>query len=167
MNSGVDGRGREGSESHYLVFAHTSPHGAIELMPWRESLGTYKFVGLAPILYDLTRGDGNRAVFVDEIGASLHPHLLFALVRSANETLENSEPCGQLIFATHDTSILDDEARDAVLRRDQIFLTDKDDCGASKLYSVAEFQERHNVNIRKRYLDGRYGALPAPSLMRF
>ena len=68
---------------------------------------------------------------------------------------------GQLIFATHETALLDAEAKDAVLRRDQVYLTEKDSSGASRLYSVAEFKERNNLNLRRRYLQGRYGALPA------
>ena len=69
--------------------------------------------------------------------------------------------CGQLIFATHETSLLDAEGKNAVLRRDQIYLTEKDAFGAARLYSVAEFRERNNLNIRRRYLQGRYGALPS------
>jgi hypothetical protein len=72
---------------------------------------------------------------------------------------------GQLVFATHETGLLDAEAKDAVLRRDQIYLTEKDSTGASRLYSVAEFKERNNLNLRRRYLHGRYGALPAVGIL--
>ena len=50
----------------------------------------------------------------------------------------------------------------APLRRDQVYLTEKDESGASRLYSIAEFKERNIHNLRRRYLQGRYGALPSP-----
>jgi len=68
-----------------------------------------------------------------------------------------------LIFATHETSLLDGEARDATLRRDQVYFTQKGKDGASTLFALSEFDEpvRKVHNIRKRYLEGRYGAIPA------
>jgi hypothetical protein len=56
---------------------------------------------------------------------------------------------------------MDNEARNAVLRRDQIYFTAKDGEGVGRLYALSDFQERQNVNLRKRYLEGRYGAIPA------
>lgn len=152
---------RPKKEPYWLIFSHKGVGGPVDLYPMRESIGTRKFVTLAPILHDLATGPAPQAYFVDEIGASLHSDLLSDVIRSFNCSLPANRVTGQLVFATHDTSILDDEARDAVLRRDQIYFVKKDESGASSLYSVAEFNERHNVNIRKRYLRGRYGALPA------
>jgi AAA15 family ATPase/GTPase len=109
----------------------------------------------------LLHGKAIVAYFVDEIGASLHPHLLEGTIRRFNCEANPKSIRGQMVFATHETKPLDAEARDATLRRDQIYLTDKDASGASRLYSVAEFKERNNLNLRRRYLQGRYGALPA------
>lgn len=131
----------------------------------RESMGTRRLVELVPFLHDLTHGPEGQAYFIDEIGASIHPHLLHAFVRRFNCDTEPESVRGQLIFATHETVMLDAEAKDAVLRRDQAYFTEKDHSGASRLYSVAEFRERNNLNLRRRYLQGRYGALP--SLGRF
>ncbi|NJL31659.1 MAG: hypothetical protein HC898_08525 [Phycisphaerales bacterium] len=91
----------------------------------------------------------------------MHPTLLQGLIRHFNSEIPQKKMCGQLIFVTHETALLDAEAKNAALRRDQVYLTEKDASGAARLYSVAEFNERNNLNMRKRYLQGRYGALPA------
>lgn len=112
-------------------------------------------------MYGIAHATTSRAVFVDELDASLHPVLLQGLIRHLNRELPLERARGQLIFATHETTLLDDEAKEAVLRRDQVYLAEKDATGAPRLFSVAEFRERNNLNIRHRYLQGRYGALPA------
>jgi uncharacterized protein len=128
----------------------------------RESLGTQRFVEFAPVLFDLShQAIMPQVFFVDEIGESLHPLLLQGMLRHFNGSIPMSQVSGQLIFATHDTSLIDAEAKNAILRRDQIYLTEKDASGAARLYSVAEFKERNNLNLRRRYLQGRYGALPS------
>lgn len=141
----------------------TSSHMPVPIGYHRESEGTRRVAELAPFLYDLTHGGeaGANAFFIDEIGASMHPDLLQALIRRFNCEASPDSVKGQLIFATHETRILDAEAKDAILRRDQIYLTEKDSSGASRLYSVADFKERNNLNLRRRYLQGRYGALPS------
>lgn len=126
-----------------------------------ESFGTQKLVQLAPLLYSLTHGEQPSACFADEFDASIHPTLFAGILRHFNCEIEPSAVRGQLIFTAHETSLIDAEARDAVLRRDQVYLTDKDASGASRLYSIGEFRERNNVNLRKRYLEGRYGAIPS------
>jgi hypothetical protein len=145
-----------------LSFVHAGAQGGAELRQSQESLGTLKVVELAPYIYDLTHGHENRAYFIDEIDVSVHPVLLESLIRHFNCETPAEEVRGQLILVTHETSILDGEARLAPLRRDQVYLTEKGNDGASRLYSVAEFKERNNLNLRKRYLEGRYGALPSP-----
>lgn len=70
----------------------------------------------------------------------------------------------QLVFATHDTGLLESQdGQPPALRRDQVYFTNKDTQGASELYSLAEFKEsaRPVHNIRKRYLSGLYGAIPS------
>ncbi|HEY3245573.1 MAG TPA: ATP-binding protein [Phycisphaerae bacterium] len=144
-----------------LSLLHAGRSGPTPLPYEKESLGTQRIVQWSPLLYDLTHADKPRAAFVDEFDASMHPVLLRALIEHFNCEVPVQNARGQLIFATHETSLLDDEAKDAVLRRDQIYFTEKDSSGAARLFSVAEFKERNNLNIRRRYLQGRYGALPA------
>ncbi len=152
--------GRRRAEGYKLSLFHHGPAGTRKIDYWSESVGTRRFIELAPIIHDLTHGDTVRAYFVDELGASLHPQLLETLLRELNEC-PMDRVRGQLIFATHENALIDGEARDAVLRRDQIYLTEKDADGAARLYSVADFKERNNLNLRRRYLQGRYGALPS------
>ncbi len=148
---------------HSIHFHHRTRLGRVSLGPHRESLGTYKMAGLALVLHDLTKGEAHAGYFVDEIGSSLHPQLLQALIRHINCEVDMKSVHGQLIFATHDVMLIDGKASEAILRRDQIYLTDKDDDGSCRLYSLAEFKERNNLNLRRRYLQGRYGAIPAIS----
>ena len=144
-----------------LAFRHSGPEGPFAVPYDSESFGTKKLVDLAPLLFRLFAEHGSTAAFVDEIGASLHPNLLVELIRHVNCGPRVADARGQLIFATHETSLIDGEARNAVLRRDQVYFTSKDGHGVGRLYSLSDFQERQNMNLRKRYLEGRYGAIPS------
>jgi uncharacterized protein len=153
-----------GPVRHRLVFKHAGPSGSFAVPYESESFGTRKIVELAPLLFSLFSRKGANTAFVDEIGASLHPTLLTALIRHINCEHREGSVVGQLIFATHETSLIDDEAKNAVLRRDQVYFTEKDASGVARLYSLSDFQERQNLNLRKRYLEGRYGAIPSLGL---
>jgi hypothetical protein len=145
-----------------ITLAHASPDGPVKLPYARESLGTRRLIQLSPVFYDLTRGAGGPcAVFVDELDSSMHPELIRDLIDHFNGAIAPEQVRGQLIFTTHETTLVDAEAKAGVLRRDQVYFTEKAADGAARLYSLAEFKERNNLNIRKRYLEGRYGALPA------
>ena len=148
-------------KSYRISLTHGTPECGFEVPYRRESRGTQRLVELAPLFYDLAHAKQPMVAFVDEIHESLHPKLLEELIRDFNYDTPMEQVRGQLIFATHETALLDGEARAAVLRRDQIYLTEKDASGAARIYSVAEFNERNNLNIRRRYLQGRYGALPS------
>lgn len=142
-----------------LSLVHDFGENAANIDFNHESLGTHRLIDLAPLIFDLAHDALPQAVFADELDASLHPIILRGLVDSVNRNSEGKER-GQLIFTTHETSLLDDEAKNAPLRRDQVYLTEKGSDGAARLYSIAEFKERNNLNLRKRYLEGRYGAIP-------
>lgn len=152
------------SEEHTdyrLILLHSGAEGAFPVPYHRESGGTRRLVELAPVLYDLAHGPASSALFIDEIDESLHPALLQGMVRHFNCEIPLADVRGQLVFVTHETALLDAEAKNALLRRDQVYLTEKDASGAARLYSVAEFRERNNLNLRRRYLQGRYGAIPS------
>jgi AAA15 family ATPase/GTPase len=156
-----DRQKRASASSIQLSLFHRGQDGAFPIPYRRESIGTRRLIELAPLLYDLVNGPYTNARFIDEIGSSFHPDLLQGLIRHFNCEVAKKDVRGQLIFVTHETSLLDAEAKNAILRRDQIYLTEKDADGAARLYSVAEFKERNNLNIRRRYLQGRYGAIPS------
>lgn len=115
---------------------------------------------LYPQLQDVFQKGG--VYFVDELNARLHP----LLVRNFILTFLNPEintRHAQLIFTTHDTWQLSNR----LLRRDEIWFTEKDDQEVSTLYSLADFVDEEGVRIRKdesyekNYLLGKYGAIPA------
>lgn len=131
-----------------------------------ESAGTLKMLMLYPALQAvLKRGS---VFFVDELNARLHP----LLVRNFILTFLNPEinvNHAQLVFTTHDTWQLSNQ----LLRRDEIWFTEKDREGISTLYSLADFVDEDGTRIRKdesyekNYLLGKYGAIPALETISF
>ncbi len=119
-----------------------------------ESEGTRKLFFLAgPVLFALKAG---APIIVDELDARLHPIVTQKLVDLFNSP-ETNPHGAQLIFTTQDTNLLDNR----LLRRDQIWFTEKDRFGATHLYSLAEFQGvRNDASFEKDYVRGRYGAIP-------
>jgi uncharacterized protein len=119
-----------------------------------ESGGTRKwFELLGPALTALRRG---TPLILDEIDASLHPQLSAKLLDLFRDATTN--PLGaQLIFTSHDTSLLGE------LNRDEVWFTEKGADGATRLTALAEFggdRVRRSVNLERAYLQGRFGALP-------
>lgn len=119
-----------------------------------ESEGTrtwYQLIG--PVLTVLKAGS---LLLFDELDASLHPTLSVQLIRLFHDPVTN--PLGaQLIFTSHDTSLLN------YLNRDEVWLTEKTEEGATRLGALAEFageRVRKSQNLEKAYLHGRFGALP-------
>ena len=66
----------------------------------------------------------------------------------------------QIIFTTHDTNLLGTTQVEPVLRRDQVWLTEKDNEGATVLYPLTDYKPRKAENLERGYLQGRYGAIP-------
>lgn len=118
-----------------------------------EASGTKMVFNIAgPFLDTLTNGG---LLIMDELEAHLHPHLTRYLVDMFNNP-EYNKGNAQLIFATHNTTLLHDN----ILRRDQIWLTEKKEDNSTDLRSVFEYRARKDENIEKGYLSGRYGATP-------
>ena len=133
------------------VLSHRGVGGEYPIDLGNESTGTQKMVALAGPWYDVVHKQ--LGVFVDELSASLHPALLMALLNAFNAPPD--KPPSQLVFTVHDPSPLEQ-----TLRRDQVYFTEKNDEGVARLFPLAEFSDRNVHNIRKRYLEGRYGGLP-------
>ena len=119
-----------------------------------ESDGTRKMFALAgPWIDSLTRGN---VIVLDELHDNLHPELVRFLVGQFHDPVANRHGA-QLIFATHDTSILD---RD-LLRRDQIWLCGRDERLESSVLPLSDFRPRPgDEDLERAYRTGRYGALP-------
>lgn len=122
--------------------------------PGDESDGTRRLFDLAgPWVEALLFG---YVVFVDEIEASLHPLLTRELIRLF-QSPRNNRNNAQMVFATHDTTLLDP----GLLRRDQIWFTEKDEIGATTLRPLSDYRKaRKGEAMQKGYLAGRYGAIP-------
>ncbi|MEQ8752860.1 MAG: ATP-binding protein [Coleofasciculus sp. G1-WW12-02] len=117
-----------------------------------ESEGTKRLFELAePWLSVLEDGE---ILMIDELDRSLHPVLSTELAKMFNNPDINKNQA-QLIFTTHDTSLLDGE----IFRPDQIWFTEKDK-SMTKLYSLHEFNPCEDESLQKGYLKGRYGAIP-------
>src|SRR5699024_6645063 len=98
---------------------------------------------------------------IDELNRSLHPNLLKYLVSLFHNKTVNIKNA-QLIFTTHETSILKKD----LFRRDQIWFCEKNKDKATILYPLTDFSPRKNSeNIEAYYLSGRYGAVPFINLM--
>ena len=93
-------------------------------------------------------------LFVDELDRSLHPHMTRFLVALFHG--HNNAKNAQLVFTTHDTTLLDRE----LMRRDQIWFVEKDPQSASRFYSLLEYSPRKDEAYERGYLKGRYGAIP-------
>jgi len=106
--------------------------------------------------------DKGCVLFVDELNNSMHPKMVRFLISMINNP-EINKNNAQLIFSTHDTSLLDNE----LFRRDQIWFTEKDASNSTKLYPLSDFTPRKNEALEKGYLNGRYGAIPYIGEIRF
>lgn len=125
-----------------------------------ESAGTLKMFALYPSLKGVL--DHGGTLFVDELNARLHPLLVRNIILSFLSPDINTKNA-QLIFTTHDVWQFSDE----LLRRDEIWLVNKNADGVSELYSIAEFKDgdgnmaHGNDALSRTYLAGIYGAIPA------
>lgn len=129
-----------------------------------ESLGTRVWFGLVgPVVQAL---DSGSVLLADELDASLHPSLVAELVRLFQDPETNPREA-QLIFNSHDPTLLGDSTGDRLLGRDQIWFTEKANDGSTRLYPLADLEPRKQEAVGKRYLEGRYGATPILSHQEF
>lgn len=137
-----------------VKFHHTTEQGEAVFDLADESGGTRNLLFLSgPILDILDKG---LTLVVDELDTSLHTLLVQALVRLFHRPEANTGGA-QLIFTTHDTSLLDAYG---LFRRDQVWFVEKHPDQSSSLYPLLDFSPRKNEALERGYLQGRYGALP-------
>ncbi|SHK82985.1 hypothetical protein SAMN05444266_101286 [Chitinophaga jiangningensis] len=137
---------------HNKYNEHNLLVGAVAFDPYMESHGTQKLIRLlGPVWLNLKYGG---VLFIDELDCKLHPNLtrkLLALFQQYNR--RNA----QFVFTGQDISLMDKD----LLRRDQIWFVEKDQFGASKIYSLSEFSTkavRNTSDFAKKYLDNQFGA---------
>ena len=118
-----------------------------------ESAGTQKYFNLVQLVLKVI--NSGSILTLDEIESSLHPLLARHLIRIFNDPELNPKGT-QLIFTTHNSDFLDLD----LLRRDQLWFTEKSPQGATSLVSLADFKPRKGQNLESAYLGGRFGAIP-------
>ncbi|AXE37884.1 AAA family ATPase [Acidipropionibacterium virtanenii] len=145
-----------------LEFSHCDGAGR-PLRLYEESAGTISWLALAvPAIEALRTG---TVLCVDEIDASLHSQLVDILVGMFEDRELNTKGA-QMLFTSHDTYLLSN-LTEHPLEPDQVWFTEKNVEGATELFSLDDFPRHRDANIARRYLAGRYGAVPrtAPSLL--
>jgi uncharacterized protein len=147
-----------------VMLAHRGVDGDVEFNAADESLGTLVWFGLVgSVVEALATG---TVLLADELDASLHPALVAQLVRIFQNPDTNPRHA-QLIFNSHDATLLGDSVADQIIGRDQIWFTEKRDDGGTRLYALADLAPRKEEAIGRRYLAGRYGATPILSGQQF
>ena len=116
-----------------------------------ESDGSIRIMDFIPMLIDLRLND--TVYLIDEIDRSMHPMLSQKILEYYFRHLKTDKDT-QLIFSTHESNLLNLD----LIRADEVWFVEKDTDGASHFTSLAEYKPREN--IRKGYLQGRYGAIP-------
>lgn len=149
-----------GAKEEKVYFSHTVYNGteAVDtqfLDIGEESAGTRKlFEYTGSILDTLERGS---PLFIDEFDSRLHPLIIEAILKLFNSTSTNPSHA-QLVVSCHAVNIMTNK----LFRRDQIWFCEKDQYGATDLYSLVEYDEpvRNDASFGKNYLQGKYGAVP-------
>ena len=122
----------------------------------QESAGTQRVIDLLPEYLNLLGQDSNKVYVIDEIDRSLHT-LLTRKLLEAYLAHCSTETRAQLIFTTHDSLLMDQE----LLRRDEMWVTEKGADEGSRLFALSEYEGiRADKDIRKSYLQGRFGGIP-------
>ncbi len=154
LNMSVSLDSNTADKSVSFELAHRGHDGSpVYLSLDRESAGTRRLLVVLDFVFRAL--DEGVPMCVDELDASLHTYAAEAVL--ALFCSKDTNPKGaQLIATTHDTNLM----KSPVLRRDQVWLAEKDDGGATRLYPLTDVRTRSGDDFSKGYLQGRYGAVP-------
>lgn len=137
----------------HIQTAHRDQAGRVFPLELKhESDGTRRLLNLLPALHHLRAS--NAVYFIDEIDRSMHPMLAWKFLEYFLKSCDDGQR--QIIVTTHESNLLDLD----LLRRDEIWFVEKDSQSSTRLYSLADFKVRNDLEIRKHYLQGRFGAVP-------
>ncbi len=127
------------NKNRYILNLYNESQGTI------KSIVLFRFVKLA--------NEVGASLFIDELNTKLHPLLLKQII----DIFHSSKSNAQLIYTTHDTTLLDKQ----FFRRDQIWFVQKDKFGISELTALSDFKIRSDSSFEKDYLAGVYGGIPS------
>ena len=138
------------------VTVHRTDDAEIPFDLTQESDGSQRLIDLLPAFIDLSSGASARVYVVDEMDRSLHTLLTRRLLERYLAAC-TADARTQLLFTTHDVLLMDQRW----LRRDEMWVTERDAAGASSLLSFSEYRDvRYDKDLRKSYLQGRLGGIP-------
>ncbi|GAA3760549.1 ATP-binding protein [Flavobacterium ginsengiterrae] len=140
--------------NNYFVLTLSTKHENSNFMFdfHEESDGTNRLFELAPAFEELLH-ENDSVYIIDELERSMHPLLAKELLKTYSL---NSKTNSQLIFTTHESHLLDDH----ILRRDEIWFTEKKSDGSTEFYPLSNFNPRGDKVLERGYLEGRYGGIP-------
>ena len=139
------------SDASSIIFSHETLSGVGTLPEDLESSGTLRFMGISALLKYLV--NDNRVIIIDEIESSLHFELLSYFLRVY---LANNTGTSQLLFATHDINLLDED----FIRRDTIWFTDKNNEAETELVRLSSLGLHKNLSPYNAYRQGKLVKLP-------
>ncbi|MCF7790537.1 MAG: ATP-binding protein [Victivallales bacterium] len=147
----------EDIEAVKIVSYHSNSSGVEKKFDFtKESDGTKRVIDLLPAFIESSQADSGKVYIIDELDRSLHSLLVKRLLQTyLNSCSKDSR--SQLIFTTHDLMLIDQN----LLRRDEMWVMERDKEEASKLYSISDYKDvRNDKDIRKSYIQGRFGGVP-------
>lgn len=151
--------------AYNLVFHHQGSEGeSFALSLKDESDGTRTWLSVAPAIITTLRRGG--VLLADEIDTSLHQNMVELIIKTFTDPNINVRGA-QLIFTSHNTNILE-HMGELGLTEKHIWFTEKNGLGESSYFSLSDYPKSKDANHERRYLAGRYGAIPmlAPSVLR-
>lgn len=142
-----------------LTFQHTvykdnEMAGSTTFPYIKESVGTSSLFLLgSKVIQALEKG---CPLLVDEMDSNFHGFVTKFIVQMFQDKRINRNG-SQLILTTHNISLMDEK----LLRKDQVWFTNKNKKGASELYSLADFDEvREDSKFIDWYMASRFGGVP-------
>jgi hypothetical protein len=150
--------------AYKLIAYHEDIEGkSIQFDLLDESDGTKRLIDLLPAFHRQSNVALMRVFFIDEIDRSMHTKLTSELLRAYLGAGSRGSR-SQIIFTTHDVMIMNQD----LLRRDEMWIADRSIQGESTIYSISDFENvRFDKDVRKSYLQGRFGGLPKILLDEF
>jgi len=136
-----------------LVIEHKGKKKGVRFSYSEESDGTKRIIEYLSLIYEILNPEFSGVYLVDEIERSIHPHLLKELIK---KLVNSTTLTGQLVFTTHESNLLDLD----LFRQDEVWLTEKNNDGATSFAPLSDYKIRNDLDIRKGYLKGRFGAIP-------
>lgn len=140
----------------HKIYDHDKMIGLKEIKLANESTGLQQILQIVLSIVFAQNEGNDITIVMDDFSKAFHIELASALVKIFN----SKESLNQFIVTTHNVQLMDND-----LRIDQIYLIDKDFHGISNLKSVFDFEDarnigRHDISFAKRYLQGKFGAMP-------